>query len=212
MKKGKVTSIVLPTIYVMIIVISFFSVAILNNLLLGDVTNYDYSKPLLQDATEAVLGEEKDDKDMVNAIKPYVSKDVNIKVYYYSKEDDSEKQQKSLIFYQNTYMPSTGTIYSSANEFDVVAVADGQIKNISEDDIMGTVIEISHNTNLTTFYYSLKDVKLSVGDEIKAGTILGKATPNKIYDDQNNFLFEVYYQGKSLDPEKFYTMNINEFE
>lgn len=212
MKKGRLKRIVLPTIYVMIIVVSFFSVAILNNLLLGDVTNYDYSQSILGETVESVMGEDKDDNLKQTIIKPYTSSNVTEKITYYSKEDEASKQQNSLIFYENTYMPSTGVVYTSKDEFEVLSVYDGEIKNISDDDILGTVVEVSHNPNLTTFYYSLKDVKLSVGDQIKAGTILGSATINKIFSDQNNFLFEVYYQGKSLDPAKFYTMNIDEMQ
>ncbi|MBE6148797.1 MAG: M23 family metallopeptidase [Firmicutes bacterium] len=208
MRKGRLKGLVLPTIYVLIIVTSFFSVALLNNLLLGDITNYDYSESLMQDVTEAVMNENEDTKTAV--IMPYRSSNVKTLVSYYSKDDDIEKQQNSLILYENTYMPSSGVIYGSEEEFDVMVVYDGEVKNISQDDILGTVVEVSHNTNLTTYYYSLKDVKLSVGDRINAGTFLGTAATNKIYANQNNFLFEVYYQGKSLDPEKFYQMNIDE--
>ena len=208
MKKGRLKSVVLPTIYVLIIVVSFFSVSILNNLLLGDITNYNYSESLMKDVTEAVMDETKEEI----SIKPFSFEGVKELVTYYNKDDDAEKQQKSLILYENTYMPSTGIVYGSSEEFDVLAVYDGEIKNITQEDILGTVVEVSHNTNLTTYYYSLKDVTLAVGDQIKAGTILGKATTNKIFADQKNFLFEVYYQGKSLDPEKFYTMNLDELQ
>lgn len=212
MKKSKLVSYVLPTIYVMVIVVSFFSVAILNNLILSDVTNKDYSQSLMQDVTESVLGETKEeDEETTKPIKPYVAQSVTAKVQYYNKDDDNAKQQNSLIVYQSTYMPSTGVLYSSNEEFDVMVVMDGVIKNINEDDIMGTVVEVSHNSNLTTYYYSLKEVNLSVGDEVKTGTILGAAAPNKIYDKENNLFFEVYYQGQSIDPDIFYEMNLDEF-
>lgn len=210
MKKGRLKGFVLPTIYVLIIVASFFSVSLLNNLLLGDITNYDYSESIMQEVTESVMEEKEDKEDKVNM--PFSSEEVSTLITYYNKNDDAEKQEQSLILYENTYMPSTGVVYGSSEEFNVLAVYDGEIKNIKQDDILGTYIEVSHNTNLTTYYYSLKDVMLNVGDQIKAGTVLGKATTNKINDKQCNFLFEVYYQGKSLDPEKFYTMNINEMQ
>lgn len=210
MRKGRLKGFVLPTIYVLIIVTSFFSVALLNNLLLGDITNYDYSDSLMKDVTEAVMNENQDIETTV--VMPYSGANVKQLVSYYSKDDDATKQQNSLILYENTYMPSSGVIYGSAEEFDVMAAYDGEVKNISQDDILGIVVEVSHNTNLTTYYYSLKDVQLKVGDQINAGTFLGKATTNKIYNDQNTLLFEVYYQGKSLDPEKFYTMNIDELQ
>ena len=109
-------------------------------------------------------------------------------------------------------MPSSGIIYASNDNFDVIATLDGKVTNIKEDDILGNVIEITHNTNLITYYYSLKDIPVSIGMEVKAGSILGKAATNKIYGDKINFLFEVYYQGQSLNPEKFYKMNIDELQ
>ena len=33
-----------------------------------------------------------------------------------------------------------------------------------------------------------------------------------LYDKEPIVLFEVYYQGKSIDPEKFYSMNIDELQ
>lgn len=208
MRKGYLKGFVLPTVYVLLIVASFFSVAILNNLLIGDISNYDYSQSLMQDVTESVLKE--NEPNMI--VKPYSNPNVSTKVTYYNKEDAAEKQQTSLIVYEDTYIPSTGNIYSSSENFDVLAVYDGEVKNVTTDNILGTVIEIAHNQNLTTYYYSLTNVLLQAGDEIKSGTVLGQATPNIIYDKEPNFLFEVYYQGKSIDPEKFYSMNIDELQ
>lgn len=213
MSKGKIRGILLPSLYVMIIVVSFFSVAVLNNLLLGEVTNHDYSQSMIKNPTESVLKEQEDiSVEEKKIYLPYSSTSIEKKVGYYNKDDDKLEQEKSLIYYQNTYMPCTGIVYSSKEEFDVIAVYDGIIKSIKQDEILGTVIEVSHNQNLSTYYYSLKDVSLLVDDEIKAGTILGKAAPNKIYENENNILFEVYYQGKSLNPEVFYNQNIDDLQ
>ena len=53
MKKRRLKSFVLPTIYILIILVTFFSVSIINNQLLKNVTNYDYSKSLMKDVTQA---------------------------------------------------------------------------------------------------------------------------------------------------------------
>ena len=39
---------------------------------------------------------------------PYTSDKVSVAKDYYNREDDSENQEKSLIFYENTYMPFWG--------------------------------------------------------------------------------------------------------
>lgn len=207
MKASKTKNIVLPMIYILIVVATFISISLFNNLLLGNVTSHDYSKSLIKDVTQAVINPVAAD----NFLKPYLSDKVQLTVSYYDITDEVEKQENSLIYYENTYMPSTGSVYSSEEEFDVINVYDGVIKNISEDNILGKVIEVSHNTNLTTYYYSLKDVQLQINDEIKSGTILGKSSTNKIYT-KPSLLFEVYYQGKSIDPEKFYLMKPNELK
>lgn len=206
MKRKRLKSFVLPTIYVLIIFVTFLSVSLINNHLLKNVTNYNYSKSIMKEVTENVLSETLPD----SFSKPYVSEKVNIKSGFYSKDYEDETQENALIFYQNTYMPSSGTMYTSSENFDVVAVYDGKIKSIKTDEILGNVVEISHSDNLTTIYYSLKDVFLKEGDEVKKGTIIGAASSNKIVENENALFFEVYSQGKLIDPEKFYELNPNE--
>lgn len=207
MKKRKLKKYVLPTIYVLIIAVSFLSVSIINNMLLGDITNYDYSKPILQEVTQSVLKEQEE-----GFSKPYTSEKVTVMTSYYNKDADEKTQQKSLIYYQKTYMPSTGTIYGSNEEFNVTAINDGVVKKIDKDDILGNVVQIEHNANLISYYYSLKDVTVKVGDNIKKGSVLGSATTNAINDKQNNILLEIYYQGKSLDPEKVLVASPKDFQ
>lgn len=207
MKKRKLKKFVLPTIYALTIIASFFSVSLLNNILLKEDDNIHYSESILQDVTESVMSE-KEDKILL----PYVSNEVKSIVTYYNSNDDVEKQQNSLIYYKNTYMPSSGVIYGSETTFDVIAVYDGNVKNITQDEILGTVVEISHNDNLTTIYYSLTNVNLVIGDSIKAGAVLGQADVNDIYPHLYTLLFEVYYQGKSINPDVFYTMKIDELQ
>ncbi len=206
MKRKRLKSFILPTIYVLIIFVTFLSVSLINNHLLKNVTNYNYSKSIMKEVTENVLSETLPD----SFSKPYVSEKVSIKSGFYSKDYEDETQEKALIFYQNTYMPSSGTMYASSENFDVVAVYDGKIKSIKTDEILGNVVEISHSDNLTTIYYSLKDVFLKEGDEVKKGTIIGAASSNKIVENENALFFEVYSQGKLIDPEKFYELNPNE--
>jgi len=208
MKKRKLKKFVLPTIYALVVLVTFVSISFLNASIFEENTDYNYSKGIIQEVTQEVLNSNVDEKVFK---RPYISENVTIKTSYYNIDDDKEKQANSLIFYENTYMPSTGVFYTAQEEFDVTAVFDGKVSKIDNDDILGTVIEIVHNTDLTTYYYSVKDVIIKVGDSVTAGSIIGKSSPNKI-NNENNILFEVYYQGKSLDPEKFYLMNPNELQ
>lgn len=206
MKKMKLRKYVLPTVYVLIIFVTFVSVSLINNHLLKNVTNYNYSKSIMKDVTENVLSEILPDKFE----RPYLSENVKLLSGFYSKDYDDESQKNSLIVYQNTYMPSSGTFYASQDEFDVVSVYDGKVKSIKKDEMLGDTVEVQHSDNLTTIYYSLKDVTVRENDDIKKGTIIGKATSNNLVTDKNVLFIEVYLKGKQIDPEKFYELNPNE--
>lgn len=206
MKKMKLRKYVLPTVYVLIIFVTFVSVSLINNHLLKNVTNYNYSKSIMKDVTENVLSEILPDKFE----RPYLSENVKLLSGFYSKDYDDESQKNSLIVYQNTYMPSSGTFYASQDEFDVVSVYDGKVKSIKKDEMLGDTVEVQHSDNLTTIYYSLKDVTVRENDDIKKGTIIGKATSNNLITDKNVLFIEVYLKGKQIDPEKFYELNPNE--
>lgn len=206
MKKMKLRKYVLPTIYVLIILVTFLSVSLINNHLLKNVTNYNYSKSIMKDVTENVLSEILPDKFE----RPYLSENVKLLSGFYSKDYDDESQKNSLIVYQNTYMPSSGTFYASQDEFDVVSVYDGKVKSIKKDEMLGDTVEVQHSDNLTTIYYSLKDGTVRENDDIKKGTIIGKATSNNLVTDKNVLFIEVYLKGKQIDPEKFYELNPNE--
>lgn len=206
MKKMKLRKYVLPTIYVLIILVTFLSVSLINNHLLKNVTNYNYSKSIMKDVTENVLSEILPDKFE----RPYLSENVKLLSGFYSKDYDDESQKNSLIVYQNTYMPSSGTFYASQDEFDVVSIYDGKVKSIKKDEMLGDTVEVQHSDNLTTIYYSLKDVTVRENDDIKKGTIIGKATSNNLVTDKNVLFIEVYLKGKQIDPEKFYELNPNE--
>ena len=206
MKKMKLRKYVLQTIYVLIILVTFLSVSLINNHLLKNVTNYNYSKSIMKDVTENVLSEILPDKFE----RPYLSENVKLLSGFYSKDYDDESQKNSLIVYQNTYMPSSGTFYASQDDFDVVSVYDGKVKSIKKDEMLGDTVEVQHSDNLTTIYYSLKDVTVRENDDIKKGTIIGKATSNNLVTDKNVLFIEVYLKGKQIDPEKFYELNPNE--
>ena len=206
MKKMKLRKYVLPTIYVLIILVTFLSVSLINNHLLKNVTNYNYSKSIMKDVTENVLSEILPDKFE----RPYLSENVKLLSGFYSKDYDDESQKNSLIVYQNTYMPSSGTFYASQDDFDVVSVYDGKVKSIKKDEMLGDTVEVQHSDNLTTIYYSLKDVTVRENDDIKKGTIIGKATSNNLVTDKNVLFIEIYLKGKQIDPEKFYELNPNE--
>ena len=108
-------------------------------------------------------------------------------------------------------MENTGVLYTSDKEFDVIAVLDGTIKDIKQDELLGNVIEVVHSNDLVSVYYSLKDIEVNKGDKIVKGQTIGKSGSNKLENEKENcLLFEVYYKGNLINPEEFYNMNLEE--
>ena len=146
-----------------------------------------------------------------NIVKPYVDESVTVAIPYYDVNGSEDEQQKALIYYENIYMQNTGVMYINDNEFNVVSVMDGKVKNIKEDAIMGKIVEIEHNNKLTSIYQSLESTNVSIGQEVKQGEIIGLSGKNKIVDSNKYALhFEVYKNGELMNPEEFYKLSANE--
>lgn len=142
-------------------------------------------------------------------IKPFISENVTISKYYYQSTDDNERQTNSLIKYQNIYMPNTGILYTSTEEFDVISIANGKVTSIKEDEILGYIVEVEHSNNLVSIYQSVKDVVVAEGQEISQGDIIAKSGTNNLEDSSdNNLHFEVYKDGTLLNPETIYNIEI----
>lgn len=128
-------------------------------------------------------------------------------------KDEEAKQQNSLVYYENTYLQNSGVLYSSKDEFDVLSSFDGTVTNVSKDDILGNYVEITHNQNLKTIYYSLSDVQVKKDDVVISGDVIGKSGDNSLNGETENcLLFEVYHNGTTIDPEDFYNMNIEDLK
>ena len=122
-------------------------------------------------------------------------------------------KNKKNQYYEQTYLQNSGVLYSSKEVFDVLSVLDGTVTNIFEDEILGNVVEITHNTNLKSLYYSLSEITVKKDDLVKSGQTIGKSGDNLLDDESENcLLLEVYYNGKTIDPEDFYNMNIDELQ
>lgn len=160
-------------------------------------------KALIDDAKPVVEEEE-------SIVKPFNDESVAISKSFYSKDDDEQKQQNSLIYYENIYIQNTGVLYSSDNTFDVVSVADGIVKDIKEDKILGNIVEIQNNSSLTTIYQSVNDVAVKVGDTVTKGTKIATSGNNNLSNEKDNcLLFQVYINGNVTNPETIYGMDIN---
>ena len=56
---------------------------------------------------------------------PYTGDNVKIARYFYNLEDDMDRQKESIVYYNDTYMQSSGIDYTSENSFDVISILEG---------------------------------------------------------------------------------------
>lgn len=206
MTKRKLRGYVKPTIFMISISVIAISLMIISkDLKTSNGIDQTYVMNALIDTITPVVN-----VDSTTAIKPYTSDKVSVSKGFYEKDASEEEQQNALIYYEDTYLQNSGIIYSSSEEFDVVTVLDGTVIDVKEDDLLNTVVYVSHENNLTTIYYGLKDVTVKVNDQIYQSQVIGKSNNNKFCTEKNSILFEVNNNGVVINPENFYTMNINE--
>ena len=209
MKKRKLKGFVLPTVYVMTMAALFVGISFFTNGLMKNDKNYLFSVNPVTDETIPVVSTEPE-KKVIEPVKENTAEKIN---YFYDKDADDATQQKSLIYYENTYMQNTGVLYGADENFDVISVLDGTIKEVKKDNILGNVIEIEHANDFRTIYYSLNEVTVKVGDNVTQGQIIGLSGKSKLETGkENNLLFEVYQNGNLMNPEKFYEMDLSKVE
>ena len=144
-------------------------------------------------------------------VRPYTDDKVKIVKNFYNYQDESSNQEKSLIYYQGIYMPSTGIAYASGEEFDIVVVYDGKVKEIKEDSILGNVITIEHENGVVSVYQSVTDIGVNEGDIVLGGSMIAKSSTSNISTDLGNHLyFELIVNGECVNPENYYGKKINE--
>ena len=141
-------------------------------------------------------------------IRPYADNNVKIVKNFYDYKDSSENQMNALIYYQDTYMQSNGVAYASGDKFNILAILDGEVIDVLEDELVGNSITIDHG-NMKTIYQSLSEVDVKVGDKINQGDIIGISGTSNINSDLGNHLyFEMLVDELNVNPEEYYDKTI----
>ena len=141
---------------------------------------------------------------------PYTSDKVKIARYYYNVDDDIDRQKESIIYYDNTYMPNTGIDYVSDENFEVIAILNGTIIDIKEDEMLGKIVELRHD-NLIISYAGLGEISVQKGEEISLGMKIGISGTNKINESLGNHLhLEIIKDGENVDPNKIIGKKLDE--
>ena len=91
----------------------------------------------------------------------------------------------------------------------VLAAADGEVIAVTEDDTMGTTVEISHIGGYTTRYSSLSsDVSVSEGDMVTLGQTIGTVGSTALVESAMgpHLHFSAAFQDRPMDPAEFLSM------
>ena len=144
-------------------------------------------------------------------IRPYTDSDVKIVKNYYNYQGTEDEQKESIIYYEDTYMPSSGVSYGKDEEFDVVAILDGKVTKVSNDDTVGNIITIEHENGIVSTYESIKDITVKEGDTVKQGDKLAtSSTANITSDLKNHLYFELSVKEQIVNPEDYFDKSIDE--
>ncbi len=188
---------------------------LLGGILLLEVNNkkLDTKNPDYQYVSKT--GITREDIPVVNTkttiIRPYTDSDVKIVKNFYNYQGTEDEQKESIIYYQDTYMPSSGVSYGKDNEFDIVAILDGKVIKVSEDDTVGKIITIEHDNGIVSTYESIKDITVKEGDTVKQGMkIATSSTANITSDLKNHLYFELSIKEKIVNPEDYFDKSIDE--
>lgn len=206
MKKLKLKPFVLPTLYAIIVVTLLLTVI---------VTRKEYEQNQ-KESTIYVTSSILDSyipvvNSDIKIIRPYLKEDVTIGIDYYNQNDDEEHRRKSIIYYENTYMPNSGIDYVNDEIFEVVSILDGEVIEVEQEELLGNVVTIRHDNDIISIYQSLSEVSVTKGSRVSQGQVIGKSGTAVLNKNLNNHLhFELIIDGSLQDPEDYYGKNINE--
>ena len=143
--------------------------------------------------------------DDTKITRPYIDDKVVVSKNFYDYLAESKEQEESLIYYEGTYMPSSGVSYSKGD------ILNGTVKEVKEDTTLGNVITIEHENGITSVYQSVGEITIKANDTVTKGQVIAKSSVSNISTDLGNHLyFELIIDGICVDPENYYDKSINE--
>lgn len=138
-----------------------------------------------------------------NITAPFSNQEVKVARYFYNIDDSLEQQQKSIVFYDDVYMPNTGIDYNHTEQFDVLSIYSGTVIDVIDNELMGKTVEIRHNNELISVYQGLDNVEVQKGDIIGFGDKIATSGTSIINKDLGQHVhLEIYKNGEVLDPLK----------
>ncbi len=97
----------------------------------------------------------------------------------------------------------TGVDLAARPGTEVLAVCDGTVSAVYDDDLMGTTVVVTHEDGLSSLYANLQEVPaVHTGDTVRTGDVLGAvgATALAEVEEAPHLHLEVLRDGVSVDP------------
>ena len=144
-------------------------------------------------------------------LKPFTSDKVQVSKKYYDTDSTDAEKQNAIIFYNNTYMQNSGILYKADESFDIISILDGTVVNVKKDEVLGNIVEVKHSNNLISTYEGLSEVSVKKDQTLKQGDVIGKSGKIDVGEViDNGLLFELIYDGKIVNPDKYFDKKVNE--
>ena len=140
---------------------------------------------------------------------------VEIITSFYDENKSDADQETALIVNGNEYYPSTGIALASKDGegFQVHAALSGKVSNVREDSLLGNVIEVEHENDITTVYQSVKDIQVSAGDQVKQGDVLATAGKSQLANtEQAQLYFEIRKNAQPINPSEYFGQPVTSIE
>ena len=132
---------------------------------------------------------------------------------FYEKNGSIEEQTLSLIKYNNTYRTSNGTSYAKndGTSFDVLCSLSGEVTEIKDSPLYGKYVVVKNSDTITTSYYGLSEVIVTVGASVSQGDKLGVSGNTEIDSEVGNHVFiRVAKSNVYVNPEKLIGKKLSE--
>ena len=203
-KKLVLKPFVLPTLYIlMVVTLMFMSTTMIYEK--EEDENITYVSDSIFNDTLPVIS-----SDEVFVLNPYASEKVKITTGFYNYQEEESKQESAIIKYDNTYLQNSGITYTSEEKFDVVSIMDGKVTKIYNNELLGNIVEITHENNIVSIYQMLSDVAVKVDSRVKRGDIIAKSGPSNLLTTTNNLHFEIIKDGMTINPSTILGKNIKD--
>ena len=206
LKKRKLKSFVIPSIVSLIAIATLVTGVVLtsNSSMKETDEPATYVSNIITSNDIAVMD------DDVKIINPYTDASVTLAKTFYDYKADAKSQEGSLIFHDNTYMQNSGVDFVSENVFDIIAVLNGEVIDVKDDEVLGKIVEVKHENDYITIYQSLSETTVKKGDKVSQGQVIGKSGTNELDKEIGNHLhFEFYINGQVVDPMLYLNKELN---